>query len=111
MNNIIKRNLKGWKVLLLFLLANVLYIIMLTVTIPKVMSFCGGLKILDMMPTGYNLLYVNNLMSAMGEKGRNSYLFNQLPVDMIYPFSFGISSCLVLAFLLKKLMLHLPSPF
>lgn len=103
MKDIIKRNLNGWKVLLLFLLANVLYVIMLTVTIPKVMSLSGGLKILDMMPTGYNQDYVNNLMSTLGEKGRNTYLFNQLPVDMVYPLFFGISSCLLLAYLLKKL--------
>ena len=76
---------------------------MLTITIPKVMSFAGGMKLLDMMPTGYNSEYVNSLLSALGATGRNAYLFNQIPVDMIYPFLFGITYCLLLAYILNKL--------
>jgi len=90
-------------VLLLFVLTNLVYAFMLLVTIPKVMGFSGGMKLLDMLPTGYNSEYVNLLFSNLGEKGRETYLFKQIPVDMIYPFLFGISYCLILAFFFNKL--------
>jgi hypothetical protein len=103
MKELIKRNLNGKKVFLLFVLTNIIYAIMLTITIPKVMSYSGGMKLLDMIPTGYSTQYVNSLLSALGENGRNAYLFNQIPLDMIYPFLFGISYCLILAWFLNKL--------
>ena len=67
------------------------------------MEYSGGMKLLDMMPTGYNLEYVHTLFQALGEKGRNLYLSRQLPIDMIYPGLFGVCYCLLLAYLLKKL--------
>ena len=73
------------------------------ITIPHVMSFSGGMKLLDMIPTGYNIAYVNSLLNTLGEKGRNAYLFNQIPLDMIYPLLFGISYCLIIAYFLKKI--------
>ena len=100
---IIAANLTGKKVLLLFLLTNIVYAVMLTVTIPKTMTFSNGLKLLDMMPLGYDLEYINTLFETLGENGRQVYLTNQLPVDMIYPFLFGISYCLLIGFFLKKL--------
>lgn len=100
---IIATNLTGKKVLLLFLLANIVYAVMLIVTIPKTMTFSNGLKLLDMMPLGYDLEYINTLFETLGENGRQVYLTNQLPVDMIYPFLFGISYCLLIGFFLKKL--------
>ena len=103
MKDIIKKSINGKKILLLFILTNIIYAVMLTITIPKVMSFAGGMKLLDMMPTGYNSEYVNSLLSALGATGRNAYLFNQIPVDMIYPFLFGITYCLLLAYILNKL--------
>jgi hypothetical protein len=103
MRKLISRNSNGRKVLFLFLLTNVIYAIMLTVTIPKVVSFSGGMKLLDMMPTGYNAAYVNALLAALGEQGRHAYLYNQIPLDLVYPLLFGVSNCLILAFILKKL--------
>lgn len=103
MKDLIKRNINGKKILLLFIFTNVIYAIMLAITIPKVMSFADGMKLLDMMPTGYNSEYVNSLLSALGAAGRNAYLFNQLPVDMIYPFLFGITYSLLLAYIFNKL--------
>lgn len=100
---IIEPHLTGKKVLLLFLLANVVYALMLAVTIPKTMTFSNGLKLLDMMPFGYDLEYINTLFETLGEKGRKVYLVNQLPVDMIYPFLFGVSYCLLIGYFLKKL--------
>ena len=102
MKKLVTRNLNGKKILLLFILTNIVYAIMLTITIPKVMSYAGGMKLLDMMPTGYNAGYVNSLLNALGSEGRNTYLFQQIPIDLIYPFLFGITYCLLYAFIIKK---------
>lgn len=103
MKDLIKRNLTGRMVLTLFILTNIIYVTMLVVTIPMVTSHSGGMKLPDMMPTGYSPEYMNTLMNTLGETGRNIYLFNQLPLDMVYPFLFGISYCLLLGYFLKKL--------
>jgi hypothetical protein len=81
----IEKNISGIKVLGLFILTNAVYVFMLTVTIPKTMEFSNGMKLLDMMPTGYDFNYVNELFSSLGENGRETYLTSQIPVDMIYP--------------------------
>ena len=113
MNRVIKtleKNISGKKVLSLFILTNVVYLFMLFVTIPKTMGFSNGLKLLDMLPTGYNQEYVNELFRTLGENGRETYLTNQIPVDMIYPLLFGLTYSLLLAYFLKKLN-KLKSPF
>ncbi len=76
---------------------------MIIITIPKVMAFSEGMKLLDMMPMGYDIEYVKSLFETLGEKGRDVYLYNQIPFDMIYPFLFGISYCLLIGYFLKKL--------
>jgi len=103
MKEIIQRNIQGWKVLSFFIAANLVYAYMMIISIPKVMFFSNGMRILDMMPTGYNFEYVNTLFTTLGEDGRNAYLYGQIPADMIYPFLYGISFCLLLAFFLNKL--------
>jgi len=103
MKKIILNHLQGKKILILFLLTNSIYAFMLFVTIPKVMQYAGGARILDMMPTGYAPFYVDLLFNELGEQGRSIYLTNQIPVDMIYPFLFGICYCLLMTFFLKKL--------
>ncbi len=99
----IKGNISGKKVLGLFILTNAVYVFMLTVTIPKTMGFSNGMKLLDMMPMGYDVNYVSELFNSLGEIGRGTYLTNQIPVDMIYPLLFGLTYCLLLAYFLKKL--------
>lgn len=99
----LEKNISGKKVLGLFIITNVVYAFMLIVTIPKTMGFSNGMKLLDMMPTGYDLNYVSELFSSLGEIGRETYLTNQIPVDMIYPLLFGLTYCLLFAYFLKKL--------
>ena len=93
----------GKKVLILFIIANILYAIMLLITIPKTMSFSNGMRLLDMMPAGYDPTYITSLFETLGNNGRESYLYSQIPIDMIYPFFFAIGYCLLLAYFLKKL--------
>lgn len=106
----LEKNITGKKVLGLFILTNVIYIFMLTITISKTMELSNGMKLLDMMPTGYDLNYVSELFSSLGEIGRETYLTNQIPVDMIYPLLFGLTYCLLLAYFMKKLN-KLNTPF
>lgn len=96
-------NNSGKKVLGLFILTNAVYAFMLAVTIPKTMEYSNGIKLLDMMPMGYDLNYVTELFNSLGEIGRKIYLTNQIPVDMVYPLLFGLTYCLLLAYFLKKL--------
>jgi hypothetical protein len=100
---IIDRNASGKKVLMLFILTNIVYLVMLTITIPNTMEFSEGMKLLDMMPTGYNPEYVVTLFDTLGEEGRATYLFQQIPLDMAYPFLFGLSYCLLMAYFLKRI--------
>jgi hypothetical protein len=101
--NFIEKHSKGKKVLLLFILTNIVYVFMLAVTIPKTVGFTYGLPLLDMLPMGYDLGYVNELFTTLGEEGRQTYLTNQIPVDMLYPGLFALSYCLLLGYFLKKL--------
>jgi hypothetical protein len=103
MKNFIKKHLNGKAVLSWFVLCNIVYAIMIVVTIPALTKYSHGIKILDMMPTGYDIHYVNTLFNALGTLGRAYYLYRQLPLDLIYPALFGISSCLVLAYFLNRL--------
>lgn len=106
----IEQHVSGIKILALFILTNLVYLFMLTITIPLTMRFSDGMRLLDMMPTGYDLIYVNELFKALGENGRDVYLNQQLPVDMIYPLLFGFTYCLLLAYLLTKIN-KLRTPF
>ena len=106
MGRIIKqldKQYSGKMVLVLFLLTNIVYAYMLLVTIPATMEFSNGLQLLDMMPAGYDLAYVNTLFQTLGDTGRQMYLTKQIPVDMMYPLLFGISYAAVLAYFLLKL--------
>ena len=106
----IRNHLQGRKVLLFFIAANSVYMLMLTLTIPKVMAYAGGIKLLDMMPLGYNMAYVDTLFSSLDQAGRDAYLYRQIPLDMVYPLLFAISFSLLLAYFLNKLNL-LKTPF
>lgn len=106
----LEKNISGKKVLILFILTNAVYAFMLMVTIPKTMGFSNGMKLLDMLPTGYNQDYINELFATLGENGREIYLTNQIPVDMVYPLLFGLTYSLLLAYFLKKIN-KLKSPF
>ena len=70
----IDKNATGKKVLSLFVITNMVYAFMLSITIPKTMEYSNGFKLLDMMPMGYDLNYVNNLFQSLDETGRAAYL-------------------------------------
>ena len=80
-----------------------LYFYMILFIIPQLKELAGGLNIPDMMPTGYDPAYLYSLLVTLGHKGRNLYLFKQIPFDMIYPFLYGFSFTLLLAYIYNLL--------
>lgn len=104
-------NLKKWlekhsggkEVFIWFLLANLVYASMWIFTIPVLDRMAGGLPILDLRPSGYTLSEVQELMGALGSEGRQFYLTRQIPLDLIYPFLYGISFSLIITYFLRRL--------
>ncbi len=110
MKELISRNSKGKTVIIFVIITAIIYLIMPIVTMPIVNRFTNGMKILDLLPGGYNFEYVITLFNNLGEEGRHSYLFYQIPVDMVFPLLFAITNSLLIAFFLKKLK-RLKTPF
>lgn len=100
---LINKHATGTKVLVWFLITQVIYLTMLLVTIPKVLTHAGEMKLLDMMPTGYDVDYVKMLFENLGQVGREAYLYRQIPLDLLYPLLFSISFSLLLALILKTI--------
>ena len=73
----------------------------------KALSTSSNHNIPVNIPTTINVFptreYINTLFEALGENGRGVYLYNQIPIDMVYPFLFGISYCLLLVYFLQKI--------
>jgi len=92
----------GKVISVLFLLTMIVYIIMLSYSIPAVSSFAPELPIFDLSPSGYSLNYANELLNMLGTEGRNLYLSTQLPIDFIYPGLFSITYSLMLIWLFSK---------
>jgi len=99
---ILNKYSSGKNVLLFFVVTQIFYGTMLLFSIPKVMQYSNGMKILDMLPTGYSAEYVQTLFQTLGEIGQNVYLFQQIPLDMFYPGLFAISFSLLLTFIFEK---------
>ncbi len=92
----------GRVVLKLFILTMAVFSLMIMFTIPKVESFASGIPLFDMSPAGYSYQQAISLLESLGEDGRNVYLFQQLPVDFVYPGLFAISYALLLTWLFAK---------
>ena len=90
-----QRAATGKAVLGFFIPAMALYSLMLLYTIPQVEQHAPGMKLFDLSPSGYSLDYALELLGALGGKGRDTYLYLQLPVDFIYPGLFAVSCCLL----------------
>ena len=103
MRQIFKNHIHGKKILITFIITNLVYFSMLFLTIPSVMEYAHGMDLFDMMPAGYSVEYAQTLLTTLGPDGRSAYMNIQLPVDMIYPFLFGLTYSLILAYFLSKL--------
>lgn len=92
----------GRTVLILFVITQVFYAAILFYTIPAVLDNAPDMKLFDMSPGGYSLEYAGELLTAIGEAGRQTYLALQLPVDFVYPGLFAVTYTLLLIWLFKK---------
>lgn len=82
---------RGRVVLATFVAAQIVYVIMLSVTLPRLEAMAGGLIPFDMLPGGYDFAAAQNLLDALGEEGRAFYLTRQIPLDLIYPALFALA--------------------
>jgi len=96
-----------WKVALLFVLAGVLYAVMMSVTIPRLQHAAGGLEIYDMRPFGYTVREGRELLSAMSSKTKDFYRYVQIPLDFVYPAFLGLFGAGTLALLRRRVRLPL----
>ena len=79
------------------------YILMLSYAIPNVEKYTNGMKLFDLSPGGYSYEYAKELLTNLGDSGRDLYLYNQLPLDFLYPGLFAISCALLLSWLFMKI--------
>lgn len=79
-----------------------LYAVMIFVTIPTLLSYSGGSQVPDLLPWGYGPEYIDTLFGKLGYKGRDYYLYRQIPLDLLYPALFAWTNTLLLVFLLSK---------
>lgn len=101
--SIIKSKSTGKNVLLFFIPAMIVYVLMLLYTIPAVEEYSEGKKLFDLSLGGYSYEYARELLTVLGENGRDLYLYNQIPLDFLYPGLFAISCSLLLSWLLLKI--------
>jgi len=95
-------NAKIKKTVLFFIPTIIVYALMIFVTAPKLSDHSNGMKILDLMPVGYSPEYVQKLFETLGESGREIYLWQQIPLDLIYPALFAISFSLLIGIIFKN---------
>ncbi|WP_052339342.1 hypothetical protein [Gorillibacterium massiliense] len=79
-----------------------LYFVMLFATIPAVEKKAGGMKLFDLMSSGYTPKYAAQFLNAAGEEGRRLYLTHQLPLDFVYPALMAITGALFISLFSRK---------
>lgn len=92
----------GRNVLLLFVVTMAVYLLMLSVTIPRVQSYAPETALFDLSPAGYTHAQALTLLESLGRAGRDAYLFPQLAIDFVYPGLFAICFSLMVIWLYSK---------
>ena len=103
MREFFQKHLQGKKVLVWFLFSSAVYGAMAIFTLPRLQKLSNGLQLFDVKMDGYTPEYALRLLIALGQEGRHIYLTQQMPLDMLYPFTFAVSNSLIIAWLLHKL--------
>jgi hypothetical protein len=88
------------KSIVYFILAMIIYTVMITYTLPQIKLESGGLEVFDMRPTGYTVEEGKLILDNITEKGLFIYRYIQLPLDFLYPmflflFTFNLWSVLL----------------
>lgn len=93
-----------WVKAFLWLAASqIVYFTMLIVTIPAIQDKANGMKIFDLMAAGYSPQYVASFLESIGEKGRNIYLMNQIPLDLLNPGLMAVTGAIIITLFSKKI--------
>lgn len=91
--------IKGGKMVLLVLLfAMIIYMFMLTVSLPRLQNDMDGLAVFDMRPMGYSFEEAREIVSTISEEGTDYYKSVQLPIDFIYPVLLALFGMLALGY-------------
>ena len=99
---LLKKYASGKVCLYSFCFSMSVYLLMILYSIPLVSGYAPEMVLFDMSPTGYTYDYAISLLLRLGTEGRGLYLSRQLPLDLVYPLSFGISHALIICWLLDK---------
>ncbi len=102
MGSIFSRAPDGKKTLALFIASNLVNLYMLTVTIPQLTQYSGGLKPFDVMTQGYDIDYARAFLTNLGAEGRSYYLGRHLALDMVYPALYASGGAAAWLWLLSK---------
>lgn len=77
--------------------------------IPLIESTTQGIKMFDMQSLGYTYETAKSFVSLLSDKGLNTYLYKQLPLDFFYPIAYTVFFSLSLIRLkAKKPLLAFP---
>jgi len=71
-----------------FVLAMIVYVIMMTYSLPKIQEETNGIQAFDLRPSGYTVLEGQRILDSISDEGRSIYQFIQLPMDFFFPLFF-----------------------
>ncbi len=87
--------LSGRTLTVLYACCMALYLVLITISVPRLTEYAGGIPPLDMRALGFSTHDVSELFHALGPEGRTYYLTPQLLLDTFYPGLFAISYSLI----------------
>lgn len=102
MKGFLERFATGRVVLGLFVPCTLVYLWIILVSIPAVVVEAPDTKLFDMSPAGYSYEEARFVLERIGESGRDTYLYHQLPVDTVYPGLFAVTYALMLFWVFGK---------
>jgi hypothetical protein len=97
------KHMKKKQIILLIAAYIAIVAVMGLLLIPAILNHKAGMNIFDLKAMGYSLNYANSFIAAIGAKGRDVYLFAQLPLDMIFPIVYGLLYLVLANKVLKKM--------
>lgn len=92
----------GRVVLISLILSQVIYLVMVLITLPYIQQLAGGLNPFDLLPQGYDTAYAISFLESIKDEGRSFYLYKQIPLDLIYPGLFAFTFATMWLWLLHK---------
>jgi len=101
MKTLVSRYYNGKSILTVFILAMIIYTVMLTITLPHLKSIMNGLDVFDMRPMGYSVEEGREILNSLPNSGVEYYRNIQLPLDFIYPGLLAIFGVLSFGYIRK----------